>query len=180
MSILQQKYKKELVPLLKRELGLRNVMQVPRLEKIVINVGVGQALSNPKSLEVSYEELGTITGQRAVKTYARKSIAAFKLRESMPIGCMVTLRGQRMFAFLDRLINITLPRVRDFRGLSPRSFDGRGNYNLSLKEQIVFPEIDVDKVDSYHGMNITVVSTSQKDEEARALLRYLGMPFRES
>ena len=155
-------------------------MEVPRLEKVVINVGVGEAVSSPKSLEVAYEELGTITGQRAVKTYARKSIAGFKLREGMPIGCMVTLRGQRMFAFLDRLVNITLPRVRDFRGLSPKAFDGRGNYNLSLKEQIVFPEIDVDKVDSYHGMNITVVSTAKKDEDACVLLKHLGFPFREN
>ena len=180
MSLLQQKFKKDIIPGLKQELGLKNIMEVPHLEKVVVNVGVGQAVSNPKSLEVAYEELATITGQRAVKTYARKSIAGFKLREGMPIGCMVTLRGQRMFAFLDRLVNITLPRVRDFRGLSPKAFDGRGNYNLSLKEQIVFSEIDVDKVDSYHGMNITVVSTAEKDEEARALLRRLGMPFRES
>ena len=179
MSLLQQNYKKEIVHSLKQELGLKNIMEVPRLEKIVINVGVGQAVSNPKSLEVAYEELATITGQRAVKTYARKSIAGFKLREGMPIGCMVTLRGQRMFAFLDRLVNITLPRVRDFRGLSPKAFDGRGNYNLSLKEQIVFPEIDVDKVDSYHGMNITVVSTAKGDEGARALLKRLGMPLQE-
>ena len=180
MSLLQQRFKKEIIPELKQELGLKNVMEVPCLEKVVVNVGVGQAVSNPKSLEVAYEELATITGQRAVKTYARKSIAGFKLREGMPIGCMVTLRGQRMFAFLDRLINITLPRVRDFRGLSSKAFDGRGNYNLSLKEQIVFSEIDVDKVDSYHGMNITVVSTAEKDDEARTLLRRLGMPFREN
>ena len=174
---LQQKYNKEIVPALKEELALKNVMELPRLKKIVVNVGVGQAVSNPKSLETVYDELAAIAGQRAVKTYARKSIAAFKLREGMPIGCMVTLRRQRMFSFLDRLINIILPRVRDFRGLNPRAFDGYGNYNLSLKEQIVFPEIDVDKVDSYHGMNITVVSTAKKDEEARALLRHLGMPF---
>ena len=141
MSLLQQKYKKDIVPALKQELGFKNIMEVPRLEKIVVNVGVGQAVSSPKSLETAYEELGTITGQRAVKTYARKSIAGFKLREGMPIGCMVTLRGQRMFAFLDRLVNITLPRVRDFRGLSPKAFDGRGNYNLSLKEQIVFQKL---------------------------------------
>ena len=180
MSLLQKKYKNEIVPSLKKELALKNIMEVPRLEKIVVNVGVGQAVSNPKSLEVAYGELGTITGQRAVKTYAHKSIAGFKLREGMPIGCMVTLRGQRMFAFLDRLVNITLPRVRDFRGLHPKAFDGRGNYNLSLKEQIVFPEIDVDKVDSYHGMNITVVSTAKQDSEAHALLKHLGLPFREN
>ncbi len=178
MSFLQEKYKKELRPLLRKELGLANTMQVPRLEKIVLNVGIGKAMSEPKALEHALQELSTIAGQKSVKTYARKSIAAFKLREGMPIGCMLTLRSGRMYAFLERLIHIALPRVRDFRGLSARAFDGRGNYNFSLKEQIVFPEIDVDKIDSYRGMNITVLSTASKDEEALALLRALGMPFR--
>ncbi len=178
MSLLQQKYKKELVSLIRKELGLKNVMQVPYLEKIILNIGVGSAASEPKKLEQSAEELTTISGQRSVKTRARKSIAGFKLREGMHIGCMVTLRGQRMYAFLARLIDVALPRVRDFRGINRNAFDGRGNYNLSIKEQTIFPEIDVDKVSSYHGMNITLVSNTKSDDESRVLLEHLGMPFR--
>lgn len=179
MSLLQKKYYKTLRPQLAKDLSFKNIMLVPRLEKIVLNVGVGAAVDNPKTLVHSQEELSIITGQRSVKTYARKSIAGFKLREGVAIGCMVTLRGQRMYAFLERLISIVIPRVRDFNGVNPKSFDGRGNFNLSLKEQIVFPEIDVDKVDSYHGLNITLVSNAKKDEHAHALLKELGMPFRQ-
>ncbi|MCB1323928.1 MAG: 50S ribosomal protein L5 [Spirochaetales bacterium] len=178
MSALLQKYKKEIVPALREQFAYASVMQVPRLEKIVLNVGMGSAIGNPKGLEVAQEELGLITGQRAVKTMARKSIAGFKLREGMPLGAKVTLRGQRMFEFLERLVNVALPRVRDFKGLNPKGFDGRGNYNLSIKEQIIFPEIDVDKVDSYHGMNITFTTTAQNDEEGLALLERMGFPFR--
>ena len=179
MSLLQKKYKKEITPLLKEELNLKNVMEIPRLEKIVLNVGMGEAAGNPKILEQALEELNIIAGQKAIKTLAKKSIAGFKLREGVAIGCKVTLRGQKMFAFLERLIDITLPRVRDFRGLSPKAFDKKGNYNLSLKEQIVFPEINVDKVEDYHGMNITIVSTAKTDEEGYSLLKHLGMPFQE-
>ena len=178
MSALLQKYKKEIVPALREQFAYASVMQVPRLEKIVLNVGMGSAIGNPKGLEVAQEELGLITGQRAVKTMARKSIAGFKLREGMPLGAKVTLRGQRMFEFLERLVNVALPRVRDFKGLNPKGFDGRGNYNLSIKEQIIFPEIDVDKVDSYHGMNITFTTTAQNDEEGLAFLERMGFPFR--
>ncbi len=179
MSLLQEKYKKELALSIREQLGLKNLMQVPRLEKIVINIGVGEAVSHPKALEVAVNELTNLSGQKSVKTYARKSIAGFKLREGVPIGCMVTLRSQRMFAFLEKLIHVALPRVRDFHGISPKAFDGMGNYNLSLKEQIVFPEIDVDKVDSYHGMNITFVTSADEDKEALVLLSHLGLPFRE-
>ena len=180
MVLLQEKYKKEIATSLKKDLELDNLMQVPRLSKIVLNIGIGSAATNPKELESALEELSIISGQKPVKTLARKSIAGFKLREGVAIGCMVTLRSQRMYAFLERLINVVLPRVRDFRGISPKGFDGRGNYNLSLKEQIVFPEIEVDKVDSYRGMNITMVSTAEKDDHARTLLRAFGMPFREN
>ena len=173
-----KKYKETIVPALKEKFKYSSVMQVPRLEKIVLNIGMGSAITNPKSLEVAVEELGLITGQKPVKTLARKSIAGFKLREGMVIGCKVTLRGQMMFEFLERLINVALPRVRDFKGVSPRAFDGQGNYNLSIKEQIIFPEIDVDKVDTYHGLNITIVTTAEKDEEAHELLKEMGMPFR--
>lgn len=178
MSILQEKYQKDVAPALKEKFSYGSVMQIPRIEKVVLNVGMGSATSNPKSLEVAMDELRRISGQQPVKTYARKSIAGFKLREGMALGCMVTLRGVRMFEFLERLIHVALPRVRDFRGVNPNGFDGRGNYNLSIKEQIIFPEIDVNKVDSYHGMNITIVTTAQKDEEGRELLDRLGMPFR--
>ncbi len=178
MSAFIKQYRDEIVPALKKEFSFKSVMQVPRLEKIVLNVGMGDAHTNPKALEVAMEELSLITGQRAVKTIARKSIAGFKLREGMILGTCVTLRGLRMYEFLERLIKIDLPRVRDFKGLSPKSFDGNGNYSLSIKEQIIFPEIDVDKVDSYHGMNITLVTSSRSDEAARALLAAFGMPFR--
>ncbi len=180
MAGLQKKYKETVVPSLKSRFSYKSVMQVPRLEKIVLNIGMGEAHTNPKGFETALEELGLITGQRAVKTLARKSIAGFKLREGMVIGCKVTLRGVRMFEFFERLVNVALPRVRDFKGVSPKAFDGRGNYNLSVKEQIIFPEIDVDKVDSYHGMNITMVTTAPNDDEAHALLAELGMPFKKS
>lgn len=180
MSVLKKKYKDEIVSALKEQFSYKSVMQVPRLEKIVLNIGMGDAHTNPKALEVAMEELGLITGQRPVKTVARKSIAGFKLREGMILGTRVTLRGQRMWEFLERLINIDLPRVRDFKGLNPKAFDGRGNYNLSVKEQIIFPEIDVDKVDSYHGLNITMVTTAANDEEARALLTAFGMPYKKN
>lgn len=178
MSALMQTYKTKIIPDLKSELNYTTIMQVPRLEKIVLNVGMGSATANPKGLEVAMDELAAITGQRAVKTLARKSIAGFKLREKMPLGVRVTLRGTRMFEFLERLVYVALPRVRDFKGLSPNGFDGAGNYNFSLREQIIFPEIDVDKVDSYHGMNITMVTTAKNDEEGRALFTKLGLPFR--
>ena len=178
MPLLQEKYQKEIVPQLKQKFELKSVMQVPRVEKVVLNVGMGEAATNPKGLEVALEELGLITGQRPVKTIARKSIAGFKLREGMVIGCKVTLRGIRMYEFLDRLINVALPRVRDFRGVETSGFDKRGNYNLSIKEQIIFPEIDVDKVDSYHGINISIVTTAENDEQGFELLSNLGMPFK--
>ena len=173
-----QKYKDEIVGALKEEFKFTTIMQVPRLEKIVLNVGMGDASANPKGLEVALEELATITGQRPVKTIARKSSAGFKLREGMPMGARVTLRGKRMFEFLERLVNVALPRVRDFKGLNPKGFDGSGNYNMGIKEQIIFPEIDVDKVDIYHGMNITMVTTAKNDEEARSLFTRLGLPFK--
>ncbi|RME39250.1 MAG: 50S ribosomal protein L5 [Deltaproteobacteria bacterium] len=178
MARLKEKYEKELVPRLKEELGLKNVMQVPRVEKVVVNMGLGEAIQNIKVLESAAEELERITGQKPVITKAKKSIAQFKLREGMPIGVMVTLRRERAYEFLDRLINIALPRVRDFKGVSPRAFDGRGNYTLGIREQIIFPEIDLDKIDKVKGLNITVVTTAQTDEQGRALLRELGMPFR--
>ena len=179
MSLLQKSYYKEILPKVKETLGLKNIMQVPQLEKVVLNIGMGKATANPKFLEQAVDELNIISGQKCVKTFSKKSIAGFKLRENQAIGCMVTLRGKRMFAFLDRLINIVLPRVRDFSGINPNSFDGRGNYNFSLKEQIVFPEINVDKVETYHGMNITITCRSKNDEESRTLLKEIGMPLRE-
>ncbi|MDH5656950.1 MAG: 50S ribosomal protein L5 [Spirochaetia bacterium] len=178
MPLLNEKYKKEIVPELVKKFAYKSVMQAPRIEKVVLNVGMGEAATNPKGLEVAIDELGLITGQRAVKTIARKSIAGFKLREGMVIGCKVTLRGQKMYEFLDRLINVALPRVRDFRGVENTGFDKRGNYNLSVKEQIIFPEIDVDKVDSYHGINITIVTTAENDEQGYELLANMGMPFK--
>lgn len=178
MARLKDKYKKEVVPLLIKEFGYKNVMAVPKLEKIVINMGLGEAIQNIRVLDVASEELALITGQRPVVTRAKKSIAQFKLREGMPIGCKVTLRGDRMYEFFDRLVNVALPRVRDFRGVSPKSFDGRGNYALGLREQIIFPEIRYDKVDKIRGMNIVIGTTAETDEEAKALLKYLGMPFR--
>ncbi len=171
-------YTKEVVPALKKQFNYKNIMQVPRLDKIVINMGLGEAIQNIKILDSALEEIAAITGQRPVITKARRSIAQFKLRAGMPIGCMVTLRKERMYEFLNRLINIALPRVRDFRGLPPHAFDGRGNYSLGLKEQIIFPEINYDKIDKIKGMNIVIATTAKTDEEGRELLRLLGMPFR--
>jgi large subunit ribosomal protein L5 len=174
---LRLRYRDAVVPGLMKELGITNVMAVPKLEKIVINMGMGEATQNAKVLDVAVEELAMISGQRPIITKARKSIAAFKLRKGMPIGAAVTLRGDRMYEFLDRLISIVLPRVRDFRGVSPKSFDGRGNYTIGLKDQLVFPEIDFNKVDKARGMNVCIVTTARTDEEARALLTHLGVPF---
>src|SRR4051794_27087757 len=177
---LREKYTKEVAPALMKEFDLKNTMAVPRLEKVVINMGVGEATQNAKLLDPAVIELSNITGQKAVVTRAKKSIAAFKVREGMPIGAMVTLRGDRMYEFLDRLINIALPRVRDFRGVSGKSFDGRGNYTLGLRDQLIFPEIDYAKVEKQKGMNITFVTTARSDEQARALLKHMGMPFRQA
>jgi large subunit ribosomal protein L5 len=175
---LREKYAKEVAPALMKEFDLTNSMAVPRLEKVVINMGVGEATQNAKLIDPAVTELTNITGQRAVVTRAKKSIAAFKVRENMPIGAMVTLRGDRMYEFLDRLINIALPRVRDFRGVSSKSFDGRGNYTLGLRDQLIFPEIDYAKVEKQKGMNVTIVTSAKNDEQARALLKHMGMPFR--
>lgn len=177
MSRLKKKYQEEMVPALMAELGYTNRMQVPRLEKIVINVGLGEALQNPKALEAASADLAAITGQHPVITRAKKSIAAFKLREGMAIGAMVTLRGSRMYDFLDKLVNATLPRIRDFQGVSPDAFDGRGNYTLGIKEQILFPEIEYDKVDKLRGLQISIVTTAKRKEEGRRLLELMGMPF---
>jgi large subunit ribosomal protein L5 len=171
-------YLQSVQPELMKRFGYKNIMQVPRIEKVVVNMGLGDAVSNPKIIDSAVNELGNITGQKPVVTRAKKSIAGFKLREGMPIGCRVTLRRERMWEFLDRLITFSLPRVRDFRGVSGKAFDGAGNYTLGLKEQIVFPEIDFDKVDKVKGMNITVVTSAKTNEEAKELLRGLGMPFR--
>lgn len=171
-------YVNEVIPAMMRKFGYRSVMQVPKVEKVVINMGVGEATQNPKALDAAVNDLATISGQKPVVTRAKKSIAAFKLRAGMPIGARVTLRGERMYYFLERLFNLALPRVRDFKGVSPNAFDGRGNYTLGLREQLVFPEIDYDKVDKIRGMDITIVTTAKTDEEARELLRLLGMPFR--
>ena len=175
---LKDKYKEEIIKQLMDEFGYKNVNQVPKLEKVVLNMGLGEALQNPKVIEGAQADLTAITGQKPVVTKARKSIATFKLREGNSIGCRVTLRGNQMYEFLERLINIALPRVRDFRGISRKAFDGHGNYSLGIKEQIIFPEIDYDKVDKVRGLNITVVTTAQTDDESRALLSHLGMPFR--
>jgi large subunit ribosomal protein L5 len=175
---LRDTYREQIVPTMTREFGYTNLLQVPRVQKIVINVGMGEALTNGKAIEAASKDIATITGQRPVVTKAKKSIAAFKLREGVPIGIMVTLRSDRMFAFLDKLINAALPRVRDFGGVSPKSFDGRGSYTLGLKEQIVFPEIEYDKVDRVRGMQVTIVTNARTDEEARRLLQLYGMPFR--
>ena len=177
MPRLKELYREQLVPTLQKELGYQNVMQVPRLTKIVVNVGVGEALQNAKALDAAVQDITTITGQKPIVTRARKSIASFKLREGNPIGVKVTLRGNRMWDFLDRLCNLALPRQRDFRGISPDSFDGRGNYTLGLTEQLIFPEIDYDSIDKIRGLELTVVTTAQTDEEGYQLLRYLGMPF---
>lgn len=178
MSELKKKYTKEMAPALKNQLGKKSVMQVPTVTKIVVNMSVNAAVNNPKVLNTAADELTAITGQKAVITKAKKSISNFKLREGMPIGTMVTLRRDRMWTFLERLIHLSLPRVRDFRGLNPRGFDGRGNYNMGLKEQIIFPEIDYDRVDSVRGMNITICTSAANDNDGRALLETLGMPFR--
>jgi large subunit ribosomal protein L5 len=177
MPRLKDLYLEQVVPALQKELGYENVMQVPRLEKIVMNIGMGEALQNAKALDAAVRDMATITGQRPIVTRARKSIASFKLREGNPVGVKATLRGNRMWDFLDRLFNIALPRQRDFRGISPDSFDGRGNYSLGLREQLVFPEIDYDSIDKIRGLEITIVTTAQTDEEGFYLLRHLGMPF---
>lgn len=178
MARLKETYQAELVPQLKKDLQLKNIMEVPRVEKVVVNMGLGEAIQNIKVLESAVEELSRITGQKAVITKAKKSIASFKLREGMPIGAMVTLRREKAYEFLDRLINVALPRVRDFKGVSPKAFDGRGNYTLGIREQLIFPEIDLEKIEKVKGLNITIVTTARSDEEGRALLAGLGMPFR--
>lgn len=175
---LQKKYREEIVNTLMTEFGWKNPMQVPRLQKIVVNMGMGEALANPKLLDSAEAELAAITGQKVIRTRARKSIANFKLREGQQIGCTVTLRASRMWEFLDRLIAVALPRVRDFRGVSSKAFDGNGNYSLGVREQIIFPEVDYDKVQKISGLNVTVVTSARTDEEGRALLKALGMPFR--
>jgi large subunit ribosomal protein L5 len=178
LTSLEKKYREAVVPALMKEFQFGNIMQVPRLQKIVVNMGLGEAVQNQKIIESAVEELGTITGQKPVVTKAKKSIASFKLRENLPIGAMLTLRRERMWEFADRLLNLGLPRVRDFKGVSPKAFDGRGNYTLGIREQIIFPEIDYDKIEKIKGMNITFVTTAPTDEQGRALLRELGMPFR--
>jgi large subunit ribosomal protein L5 len=179
MARLKDKYNQEVVPALKKEFSYKNPMSVPKLQKIVINIGMGEAIANAKAMDAAVNDLSIISGQKPVVTKAKKSIAAFKLREGMSIGAMVTLRGDQMYEFLDRFISLTLPRVRDFRGISPKSFDGRGNYTIGLKDQLIFPEIDFGKVDRARGLNVSIVTTAKTDEEARALLRFLGMPFRQ-
>ena len=179
MARLKEKYKSEIAPALAKEFGIKNPMAIPKIEKVVINMGLGEASTNAKLLDVAAEELKSITGQKPVVTKAKKSIAAFKLRQGMSIGTMVTLRGERMFEFLDRLISVALPRVRDFRGISGKAFDGRGNYTLGIREQLIFPEIDFNKVDKTRGMNISIVTTARNDDEARSLLKGIGMPFRQ-
>ncbi|HUI87555.1 MAG TPA: 50S ribosomal protein L5 [Anaerolineales bacterium] len=177
MNRMQERYQKEVAPALFKAFSFKNVMQVPRVEKVVVNIGLGEAMDNPKALEAAVGDLTTITGQKPVTTKARRAIANFKLREGRLIGTKVTLRGDRMWAFLDRLLNIALPRVRDFRGVSANAFDGRGNYTLGLKDQLVFPEIEYDKIDKLRGMEVTIVTSAKTDEHARALLQMLGMPF---
>jgi len=178
MARLYELYKNEITPKLMEKFQYKNIMEVPRIDRVVVNVGVGEAIQNPKALDGAVNHLTLITGQRPVVTKAKKSIAGFKLREGMSIGCKVTLRGERMYDFLDRLINLALPRVRDFRGVSPDAFDGRGNYSLGIKEQTIFPEIDYDKIDKIRGLEVNIVTTAKTDEEARELLRAMGMPFR--
>ena len=180
MSRLKDRYLNEVVPGLRKEFGYKNVMAIPKIEKVVVNMGLGEATQNVKIIDTAHDELGRITGQKAVTTRAKKSIAAFKVRQGMPVGSMVTLRGARMWEFLDRLMNIALPRVRDFKGVSPRGFDGRGNFTLGLRDQLLFPEIDYLKVDKARGMNVSVVTTARTDQEARRLLQLIGMPFRAS
>jgi large subunit ribosomal protein L5 len=178
MARLRDKYRSDVIPRLMQELGYTNVNQVPRLEKVVLNMGLGEAIQNAKAMDSAVAELTAIAGQKPVVTKARKAIANFKLREGMAIGCMVTLRGARMYEFLDRLMNLALPRVRDFRGVSDRAFDGRGNYSLGVREQIIFPEIDLDKIDKVRGLTVSIVTTAATDAEGKALLHALGMPFR--
>ena len=178
MNALKEKYREEIAPALMKEFGFTNVMQVPNIKKIVVNIGMGEAMDNPKALEAANSDLMKITGQRPVVTKAKKSIANFKLREGRIIGIKVTLRGEKMWALLDRLVNIALPRVRDFRGVSDKSFDGRGNYTLGLREQLIFPEIEYDKIDKIRGMELTFVTSAPNDEQAMSLLKHLGMPFR--
>jgi large subunit ribosomal protein L5 len=178
MARLQEIYKQEIVPRLMEKFKYQNVMEAPKVDRVVINIGVGEAIQNSKALDGAVNDLSTISGQKPVITRAKKSIAGFKLREGMPIGCKVTLRGERMYEFLDRLINLSLPRVRDFRGVSPQAFDGRGNYSLGIKEKTIFPEIDYDKIDKIRGLEVVIVTTAKTDEEGRELLRGLGMPFR--
>jgi large subunit ribosomal protein L5 len=180
MARLKDQYREEVAPVLKERFGIENPMRVPRLEKIVVNMGVGEAAQNSRALDGAMEDLAKITGQKPQLRKARKSIAGFKIREGMPVGARVTLRGERMWEFLDRLISVALPRVRDFRGISPNSFDGRGNFALGLREQLIFPEISYDSIDTTRGLDVAVVTTAQTDEEGRELLRLLGMPFRES
>ncbi len=175
---LKERYEREVLPALMKEMGYKNRWQTPRLDKIVINIGLGEAIQNAKALDVAVEELATIAGQKPVITKARKAIANFKLREGMPIGCMVTLRGHRMYEFYDRLVNVALPRVRDFKGVSDRSFDGRGNYALGVREQIIFPEIDLDKLEKVRGLTVCINTTAKTDAEGKALLKAMGMPFR--
>jgi large subunit ribosomal protein L5 len=177
---LKDKYLKEIKPALQKELGLKNTMAVPRLEKIVLNMGLGEATQNVKVMDPLMTDLGLITGQKPVVTRAKKSIAAFKVREGMPIGAMVTLRGEKMYEFLDRLVSTALPRVRDFKGVSTKSFDGRGNYTLGIRDQLIFPEIDYSRVDKLKGMNVTIVTTAKDDQHARALLKHFGIPFRQT
>lgn len=180
LARLDEQYKKDVVPALMQKFNYKSVMQVPKVEKIVVNVGLGEAIQNAKALDAAVEDIAQITGQKPVITRAKKSIAGFKLREGMPIGVKVTLRGERMYHFMDKLFNVALPRVRDFRGVSSKAFDGRGNYTLGLKEQLIFPEIEYDKIDTVRGMDIVFVTTANSDEEARELLTQLGMPFRQS
>jgi len=175
---LKQRYRETIQPKLLKDLSLSNIHQVPKVLKVTVNRGLGEAAQNAKSLEASLNEIATITGQKALVTRAKKAIAGFKIRQGMPIGCAVTLRGERMYAFLERLINLGLPRIRDFRGVSPKSFDGRGNYTLGVREQLIFPEISFDKIDAIRGMDITIVTSARTDEEGRALLSEMGMPFR--
>jgi large subunit ribosomal protein L5 len=175
---LKDRYQKEVAPQIAKDFGIRNPMAIPKVEKIVVNMGMGEAIANAKILDTAADELRAITGQKPVVTKAKKSIASFKLRQGMPIGVVVTLRGDRMYEFLDRLVSVALPRVRDFRGVSPKAFDGRGNYTIGIREQLIFPEIDFNKVDKLRGMNISIVTTARNDEQARALLKGLGMPFR--
>jgi large subunit ribosomal protein L5 len=178
MTRLKEKYQKEVVPALQKEFGYKNVMAVPKIEKVVVNMGLGEATANAKIIDTGADEIARITGQKPVTRRSKKSIAAFKVRKGMPIATMVTLRGERMWEFLDRLMSIALPRVRDFKGVSPKGFDGRGNYTLGLRDQLLFPEIDYMKVDKARGMNVSVVTTAKTDEEARKLLQFIGMPFR--